>query len=85
MARLGRKAVEIARAADVTESYISELASGKKPNPSLPVLFAIVDELGISVNDLRRPPPPASALEAAQKLDPGQIAALGKLLDNLKK
>ena len=81
--RLGRKPREVAAAAGIDESYLSNLISGEKRNPSAAVLFDISDVLGITVNDLYRPPPPASAVERAGELSPAQIAALGALLDKI--
>lgn len=83
VARLGRKQTDVAEAARITEAYLSEIISGKKKNPSLAVLLAISDALGITINDLRYPPPPIEAIEAARRLDPTQLAALARLLSEM--
>jgi transcriptional regulator with XRE-family HTH domain len=84
LARLGRKPAEIARSVGVEPSYISNLISGKKANPSGAILVDIAEELGLSANDLYRMPPPKSATEAVEALNPSQIATLGRLLDEMK-
>lgn len=82
--RLDRKRPELAVAVGITPTHMSEIISGKKyPSPGL--MFAIADELGITVDDLRRPPPPRLAVEAAERLAPNQLSALGALLNQIKK
>lgn len=81
--RLGRKQKEIADAAGVGESYISQLISNPRKGASPSVLLDISEELGISINDLYMPPPPADAVAAVGQLEPSQIAALGRLLEKL--
>lgn len=82
---LGVRPVDVAKAVEVTESYLSELIAGTaKLNPSSALMFAISEFLGLSVNDLYRPPPPKSALQGSRALNPSQIAALGRLLDEMK-
>lgn len=84
MDRLEVRPVAVAKAVAVGEPYLSELISGKaKDNPSSHLMFEISEFLGISVNDLYRPPPPRAAVEATQRLTPTQIAALGHLLDGI--
>ncbi len=85
LSRLGRKPVELAKHLDVTEPYVSELISGKKDNPSHILLLDVSEWLGLTVNDLYRPPPDRLAVEAAQRLEPAQLAVLGRLLDDLKR
>lgn len=82
--RLGRKQVEAAKAAGVTAGYISDLVSGKKPNPSPGVLLDISEWLGLTVNDLYVMPPPENAVAAAGQMPPSQMAALGRLLQDYK-
>lgn len=84
LARLGRKPTELAKAVGVTESYVSELISHKKDNPSPVLLLEVSEWLGLTVNDLYRSPPPAAAVSAIERMDPSQMAALGRLLDELK-
>lgn len=78
---LGRKAGEVARGAKVNEGYLSELISGKKKNPGLTFLQKVAKELGISVSALMKKPPSKSGMD---RLSPGQVEALGSLLDELK-
>ena len=85
IARLGRHQSEIAEAVGIGDSYMSLLVSGRKNNPSGQLLFEISEVLGLSVNDLYRQPPPASAIEAAESLTPQQIATLGRLLEVVNK
>lgn len=62
MARLKKRPVDLARHLGVGESYISNLRSLRKSNPSLPLLIAISEFLGITVNDLCKPPPKAASI-----------------------
>lgn len=84
LARLKKKPAELARAVKVSPGYISELISGAKPSPSIALLLAISDFLGLTVNDLYLPPPPLSATEAVDNLNPAQLATLARLLDEMK-
>lgn len=68
IARLGRKPVDVARAVGIGESYLSSIKSQGRTNPSYSILFRIADELGITVDDLRRNPPPRSTVEAVSRL-----------------
>lgn len=75
MARLGIRPVELAKGTGLTESYISELVSRKKDNPSFNAIADIADYLGVTISDLRRPPPSAAVLgglsaEAIARLKP---------------
>ncbi len=83
IARLGHKAGKVAIEVGITESYLSEIISGKKA-PRAGILFAIADHLGITVDHLRHSPPPKIAVEATRQLAPMEIAALGHLLDQIK-
>jgi transcriptional regulator with XRE-family HTH domain len=85
LVRLGRKPVELAKHLKVTEPYVSELISGKKDNPSHVLLLVVSEWLGITVNDLYMRPPDRLALEAVERLNPAQMATLGRLLDNMKR
>lgn len=82
--RLGKRPVDVARAAHVGESYISSLISGKKKNPGIDVLLDISEFLEISINDLYRPPPAQEMFERLQKLTPSQIATLGQVIEDAR-
>ena len=43
---------ELARRAKVTEAYVSQLESGARRNPSLPVLKRLAKALGVPVTEL---------------------------------
>lgn len=78
LSRLGRRPVELARHLDVGESYISNLRSSKKSNPSIGLLIQMSDFLGITVNDLVKPPPKATSIEELKGYSQG---AIDKLLE----
>ena len=84
MSALGRRPVDVAKAVEIGEPYLSQLISGEKRNPSAVLLFEISEVLGLSVNDLYRPPPAPGTTRALEGLSPGQMAVLGQLLDNMK-
>jgi transcriptional regulator with XRE-family HTH domain len=56
LARLGESKEmtkrELARRAKVTEAYLSQLESGARKNPSLPVLKRLANALGVPVTAL---------------------------------
>ena len=83
IARLGRTQVEIAKASGIGAPYLANLIAGDKKNPGARVLLEISEALGISVNDLYRPPPPPEAIEAAARLTPAELATLGRLLSEM--
>jgi transcriptional regulator with XRE-family HTH domain len=84
--RLGRRQNEAAEALGVTETYISELISGKKKNPHHAILYDLSEWLGLTINDLYRPPPARAAVEAVDKgMSAADMAALGNLLERVKK
>ena len=66
----GRTPKGAAAAANVTESYVSNIAGGKKANPSSLVMLAWSEYLGITVNDLYRPPPSPTTLKELSNLSP---------------
>lgn len=78
LARLNVKQADLARDVEVSEPYLSNLISGKKLNPSINLLLKISDRLGITVNDLYKPPPSISALDDLKNFSP---AAVQQLLD----
>ena len=43
---------ELARKAELTESYVSQLLKGKRKNPSLAVLKRLARALGVPVTEL---------------------------------
>lgn len=65
-----------AKAAGCTQSYLRNIIAERKANPSAHVLFALTEHLGITINDLFRPPPPAAAVAALSSLSPAARAAL---------
>jgi transcriptional regulator with XRE-family HTH domain len=86
LARCGKKQSEAAAHLGVTATYISELVSNTKKNPEHGLLYDLSIWLGITMNDLYKPPPPKSAVDAVDKdMTPADQAALGTLLDRLKK
>jgi len=83
MDRLRVKPVDLARGIKVTETYVSEMRSRRKGQPSPDVLLDISEFLGLSVNDLFTKPPDRGTIEAAQALNPREIAALGRLIERI--
>jgi transcriptional regulator with XRE-family HTH domain len=47
-----RTQAEVAKAAGVTKNYITMLGSGRRRNPSLPVLKRLAKALGVPVTEL---------------------------------
>lgn len=72
----GRTRKGAAGAAGIKESYISNLSSGRKANPSSLVMLAVSEYLGITVNDLYQPPPSKTALKELATLSPSAREAL---------
>jgi transcriptional regulator with XRE-family HTH domain len=81
--RLGYKRVEVAKAAKVTESYISDLSGGKRKNPGLAVFFALADFLKMPADGLRYPPPPRLEIESTKHVDPAQLVDMARRLAGL--
>jgi transcriptional regulator with XRE-family HTH domain len=79
--KLNRQPRDVAEKVEITESYMSEIRSGKK-RPSHAVAAAIAAELGIGLDALQRPPPPDDAIAAMGRLDP---AIQRQLYDGLRK
>ena len=48
----GLSQTEVAKRSDVTRFYVSQLESGLRKNPSLPVLKRIAKALGVPVTEL---------------------------------
>ena len=76
LARLGKRPVDLARHLDVGESYISNLKSEKRANPSVTILIEMSEFLGITVNDLLKPPPKAASVEELKGYSAGAIEQL---------
>jgi transcriptional regulator with XRE-family HTH domain len=73
--RLGVKQVEIAKKAEIGESYMSLLVSGAKyPGPA--VKRAIADALRIPESALHQMPPDEETVRALAGLDPSILARL---------
>lgn len=86
LARLDKKQVEAATAAGVTPTYINEIVSGKKTNPSHEVLLDLSEWLGLTVNDFYYPPPTREQVDTASKdLTAAEMAALGNLLAKIER
>ena len=56
----GLKATHAAKIALCTQSYISNISGGRKPNVNALYLLRISDHLGMTVNDFFLPPPSKS-------------------------
>lgn len=85
IAFLGKRQKDVAKAAGIERPYMSQLASGKKFRPTLPVLSDIAKFLEISIEDLHHPPPKAADVQAAKELTPSDLATLGQLLKRVAK
>lgn len=84
VAQSGRQQEDIAEAAGLTNAYLSELISGKKKNPSIHIVRAICDELGIKIDDIYRKPPSRAQLDRLKNLSPTDAATISRLLDQAK-
>lgn len=81
----GLAAKDLARLADVSPSYISQLEHGRQEHPSLEVLNALAVGLGLPLSELlgdapstegvRYTPPALTALATEMKLD-GEVVAM---------
>jgi transcriptional regulator with XRE-family HTH domain len=76
IARLNLRAEHIAQQVGIGPSYLSMLISGKKGNPSGLLLLQLSEAMGMTVNDLYKPPPGASQLEAVKGLSPDLLNRL---------
>lgn len=74
---LGLTAKELARVADVSPSYVSQLEHGKQDQPSLEVLGALATALGMPTSDLLGESVAVAPLATA----PPTLAALAEELD----
>lgn len=66
----GMSATELARAADISKGYLSELENGHSPRPSGAVLMKLANALGTTIADL---------LE--REVEPGKMKIPPSLLD----
>lgn len=73
--RLGLKQVEVARSAQIGESYLSLIISHKK-YPSVAVLADIAAAMGVPEQALRQPPPDEATVRALSGLDPALLSRL---------
>lgn len=76
LARLSREQKEVAEAAGIGKSYMSHLVSGKKKNPASDKVLLISIELGVTVNDLYKPPPPRAQMDQLKQYEPTTIHTL---------
>jgi transcriptional regulator with XRE-family HTH domain len=76
LAATGRDRAGAAVAGGVDQSYLANMVAGRKMNPSAHVLLAISEYLGITVNDLYRPPPPESLVSRFGDISPAARDAL---------
>ena len=86
LARLDRSQAEAADAVGVSKPYMSELISGKKKNPGYQVLHDLAAWLGITIDDLFRPPPDKRDVDAVDPhMSASEMAALGTVLERVRK
>lgn len=64
----GKTVGEAAEKAGCTQSYISNISRGARPNVNALYLLRLSEWLEINVNDLFQPPPPAAHVESFAKL-----------------
>ena len=67
---------EAARIAGCTQSYISNISRGARPNVNALFLLRLSEHMGVNVNDFFRPMPSQSQLAPLQNLSPKAQAAL---------
>jgi transcriptional regulator with XRE-family HTH domain len=72
--RLGLSLRELARRLEVSPSLVSQIETGKI-QPSVRTLYAIVSELGVSLDELFAPPAEASAAPASAPAAPARSRA----------
>lgn len=59
-----------AKAAGVTQGYVSNIIANRKPNVNVLILLSISEMLGITVNDMYQRPPTAEQTAAMAGLSP---------------
>lgn len=85
MDRLSIKSVDLAKELGISESYVSDLRSGRlKKQPGVQLLLRISDFMEITVNDLYTRPPPRDAIRGTERLKPADIAALARINEAMK-
>ena len=67
---------EAAKIAGCGQSYISNIAAGRKPNINVLYLLRLSERLEVNINDFYRPLPSQSQLVALKKLSPKAQAAI---------
>lgn len=72
----GKSRKGAADAADVDISYVNNVCGGTRENPTSLVMLAFAEYLGITVDDLYRPPPSTSALKELATLSSAAREAL---------
>jgi len=80
VAQSGRQQEAIADKVGITDAYLSELISGRKKNPSVHVLRALADELGITINDFFERPPTGPEIDRLRNLSPSDAAILARIM-----
>jgi transcriptional regulator with XRE-family HTH domain len=87
---LGMKKVELARNANISHSYLSEIENGVK-TPPFKTLQKICSALGISLSDFfneessTMPPEIAQLILEAKDLSPEQVKQLTEFIKTMKK
>jgi len=76
IARLQRSQVDVAEAVGIGKPYLSQLISGEKKNPSAALVLQLSEVLGVTVNDLYKPPPTAASVESLRAYSPGVLQQL---------
>lgn len=76
LAQLGREQQEVAQQAKVGKSYVSHLVSGKKTNPATKMMLRISGVLGVTINDLYKPPPARAQMDQLKQYEPSTIRTL---------
>lgn len=65
---LGLKQNDIAKSSGIKKSYLNLLCKRKRDNPSLNVLSAIADAMGLTIKDLQTRPPAAASIETIREI-----------------
>jgi transcriptional regulator with XRE-family HTH domain len=60
----------------LSQSYLSNIGRGRRANPTMASLQLIADAMGISFNDLFRPPPSPAAMSELRELSTSASKAL---------
>ena len=76
MVRLNCSREDMQEAAGIGKAYLSQLISGKKKNPSTAILMSIAAKLGLKLEDLYKPPPPAETIDSLKGLSADVLARL---------